>query len=80
MPVIDGILFPDPPDDASELVREAYTEGLSPNRVGLTKDDLRMLRRGVRRGELWYGRDPTWPYWIHWLPVVMPAAKDTPTT
>lgn len=78
MPIIDGLLYPDPPEDASPIVREAYTEGLSPNRVGLTKDDLRLLRRGVRKGELYFGPDPTWPYWKRWLPVVTPQQEDVP--
>ena len=78
MPRIGDLFFPDPPADASPIVREAYTEGLSPNRVGLTKDDLRLLRRGVRRGELWYGPDPTFPYFKYWLPVVSLAQKGEP--
>jgi hypothetical protein len=78
MPRIGDLLFPDPPADASPIVREAYTEGLSPNRVGLTKDDLRLLRRGVRRGELWYGPDPNWPHWIRWLPIITLQQEDVP--
>lgn len=80
MPIIDGLLYPDPPEDASDVVRRAYTEGLSPNRVGLTRDDLRLLRRGVRRGELWFGPDPIWPHSPHWLPVVSPTDGGGPVT
>ena len=80
MPRIGDLLFPDPPADASPIVRRAYTEGLARIAVGLTAEDMRMLRRGVRRGELWYGPDPTFHHQWHWLPVVEPIAEDIPTT
>jgi len=61
--------FAKAPDDASPLVKEAYTRGLSPNRVGLTQSDRRQLRSAVRRGDLVYHRNLNLPgNWWLWEP------------
>jgi hypothetical protein len=53
--------WPTPPDGASDAVIQAYTIwpcGLSKQRYGLTKEDMRLLNRGLRRGELRNIADP----------------------
>ena len=65
------VLYPTPPTGASQSVQEAYHKGLSRNRIGLTSTDLRMLQRGVRRGDLVYQADLNMPgKWMYWIPVV----------
>jgi len=62
------LAYPTPPANASALGREAYTLGLSPLRVGLTEGDRRLLGKGVKRGELHYGRGLYG--WWRWEPVM----------
>ena len=61
-------IFPKPPKGVSDIVREAYRQGVSPNRFGMTDADRRVLARGVRNGDLSYGRDVYG--WRHWYPIV----------
>jgi len=68
--------LPTPPAGASALVRRAYTEGLyaAAEHYCGTATDKRMLRRGVRRGDLHYGPDPNKPDapgWRQWTPIAI---------
>lgn len=74
MPIIIGLVFPDPPAGASGVVCQAYGEGLAANWPTLSADDLRLLRQGVQRGELWFGPDPARPECWCWLPVLTVGA------
>ena len=61
---------PEPPADASVLVREAYLRGLSSTRVGITAADRRSLNAAVRRGDLVYQQNLNMPgRQMRWVPV-----------
>ena len=58
------------PEGASNFVILAYTSGLSQIAVGLTPEDMKMLRRGVRQGDLVYETNPSdWFRKKWWMPV-----------
>lgn len=67
-------VWPKIPEGASQVVREAYTVGLSPNRVGITDADKRELRKAVKRGDLVYDIDyRDWFQKKKWQPVLRPG-------
>ena len=65
------MIYPKAPDGVSDLVKEAYTQGIACIRVGLTDADWKAIRRGIRRGELALFQDVNVPgNWRYIVPVV----------